>query len=164
MKAGREGDDRVSDGWMASPTQWTWIWASFRSWLRTGMPSVPQSTGSQRVRYNWVSEQQHTCLLPKNCRREINMKSPFRNASIKLWVKVVFFFLLCWVAFWISVHWPRIEPGSHHWKLAILTTRPSGNSYFLGGGVSSKLFCVEKLHTECNHIRKQKITKANAIT
>ena len=20
------------DGWMASPTQWTWIWASFRSW------------------------------------------------------------------------------------------------------------------------------------
>ena len=29
-KAGGEGDDRGQDGWMASPTQWTWIWANFR--------------------------------------------------------------------------------------------------------------------------------------
>ena len=28
LKAGREGDNRGWDGWMASPTQWTWIWAS----------------------------------------------------------------------------------------------------------------------------------------
>ena len=30
MKAGGEGDDRGWDGWVASPTQWTWVWASFR--------------------------------------------------------------------------------------------------------------------------------------
>ena len=28
LKAGGEGDSRGWDGWMASPTQWTWIWAS----------------------------------------------------------------------------------------------------------------------------------------
>ena len=28
LKAGGEGDDRGRDGWMASPTQWTWVWAS----------------------------------------------------------------------------------------------------------------------------------------
>ena len=28
LKAGGEGDDRGWDGWMASPTQWTWIWVN----------------------------------------------------------------------------------------------------------------------------------------
>ena len=28
LKAGGEGNDRGWDGWMASPTQWTWVWAS----------------------------------------------------------------------------------------------------------------------------------------
>ena len=32
LKTGREGDDRRSDGWMASLTQWTWVWASSGSW------------------------------------------------------------------------------------------------------------------------------------
>ena len=32
LKAGGEGDDREWDGWMASPTQWTWVWVSFGSW------------------------------------------------------------------------------------------------------------------------------------
>ena len=30
LKVGGEGDDRGWDGWMASLTQWTWIWASSR--------------------------------------------------------------------------------------------------------------------------------------
>ena len=41
------------DGWMASPTQWTWIWASSRSWWLTGKPGVLQSMGSQRVGHDW---------------------------------------------------------------------------------------------------------------
>ena len=32
LKAGGEGDDRGWDGWMASLTQWTWVWASFWCW------------------------------------------------------------------------------------------------------------------------------------
>ena len=31
LKVG-EGDDRGRDGWMASPTQWTWVWASSGRW------------------------------------------------------------------------------------------------------------------------------------
>ena len=56
LKVGREGDDRGWDSWMVSPIRWTWVWASSRSWWRTGKPSRLQSTGSQRVRHNWVTE------------------------------------------------------------------------------------------------------------
>ena len=28
LKAGGEGDNRRWDGWMASPTQWTWVWVA----------------------------------------------------------------------------------------------------------------------------------------
>ena len=41
---------------MASPTQWTWVWASSGSWWWTGKPGVLQSMGSQRVRHNWATE------------------------------------------------------------------------------------------------------------
>ena len=36
LRTGGEGDNRVWDGWMASPTQWTWVWASSGSWWWTG--------------------------------------------------------------------------------------------------------------------------------
>ena len=32
LKAGGEGDDRGWDGWTASLTWWTWVWASSESW------------------------------------------------------------------------------------------------------------------------------------
>ena len=56
LKAGGEGDNRGWDGWMASPTQWTWVWVNSRSWWWTGRPSVPQSMGSQKVGHDWVTE------------------------------------------------------------------------------------------------------------
>ena len=49
LGAGGEGDDRGWDGWMASLTQWTWIWVDSRSWWWTGRPGVLQFTGLQRV-------------------------------------------------------------------------------------------------------------------
>ena len=55
LKGGGEGGNRKWDGWMASPTLWTWVWASFRSWW-TRKPGVLQSMGSQRVRHNWATE------------------------------------------------------------------------------------------------------------
>ena len=57
LKAGGEGDDRGWDGWMASLTQWTWVWASSGRWWRTGKPGVLQPMGSQRVRHDWATEQ-----------------------------------------------------------------------------------------------------------
>ena len=49
LKAGGKGDDRVWDGWMASPTQWTQVWVNSGSWWWTGRPGVLQFMGSQRV-------------------------------------------------------------------------------------------------------------------
>ena len=37
--------DRGWDGWMASLTQWSWIWASSWSWWWTGQPGVLNSVG-----------------------------------------------------------------------------------------------------------------------
>ena len=40
LKAGGEGDDKGWDGWMVSPTQWTWIWVNSGSWWWTGRPGM----------------------------------------------------------------------------------------------------------------------------
>ena len=56
LKAGGEGDDRGWDGWMASPTQWTWVWVNCRSWWWTGRPGVLWFMGSQRVGQDWATE------------------------------------------------------------------------------------------------------------
>ena len=42
-----EGDDRGWGGWMASPMQWTWVWANSRKKWRTGKPGVLQFMGSK---------------------------------------------------------------------------------------------------------------------
>ena len=70
LKAEGEGDDRGWDGWMASPTQCTWVWASSGSWCWTGKPGILQSMGSQRVRHDWATE--------LNWRKE---KSQFSNLN-----------------------------------------------------------------------------------
>ena len=46
------------DGWMASPTQWTWVWAKLMRWWKTGKPDVLQSMGSWTVGHDWATEQQ----------------------------------------------------------------------------------------------------------
>ena len=56
LKAEGEGDDRGWDGWMASLTQWIWVWASSGNWWRTGKPGMLQSMGSQRVGQIWLSD------------------------------------------------------------------------------------------------------------
>ena len=57
LKAGGKEDGRGWDGWMASPTWWTWVWASSRSGWWIGTPGLLQSMGSQRVKrteLNWT--------------------------------------------------------------------------------------------------------------
>ena len=56
LKAGGEGEDRGWDSWMASPTQWTWVWVNSGSWWWTGRPFVLQSMGSQRIRLDRTAE------------------------------------------------------------------------------------------------------------
>ena len=56
LRAGGEGDDRGWDGWMASPTQWTWVRVDSRSWWWTGRPGVLWFLESQRVGNDWATE------------------------------------------------------------------------------------------------------------
>ena len=68
LEAGGEGDDRGWDGWIASPTRWTWVWVNSGSWWWTGRPGVLRFMGSQRVRQDWVTELNWT--ETKSCLRQ----------------------------------------------------------------------------------------------
>ena len=56
IEGSRKGDNRGCDGWMSSPTQWTWVWVNSGSLWQTRRPGVLQSVGSQRVGHDWVTE------------------------------------------------------------------------------------------------------------
>ena len=61
----RRRDDSRWDCWMASLSQWTWVWVNSRSWWWTGRPDMLQSMGSQ-IGHDWVTELNwiaHNCLL-----------------------------------------------------------------------------------------------------
>ena len=51
--AGGEGDDGWWDGWIASPTRWTWVWVNSGSWWWTGRPGMLEVTESQTRQ--WLS-------------------------------------------------------------------------------------------------------------
>ena len=68
----RRRDDRGWDGWMASLTQWTWVWVNSGSWWWTGRPGVLRFMGSQRVGRDWATELNwrypcQFCLLKAFC-------------------------------------------------------------------------------------------------
>ena len=70
MKAGGKVDDRGWDGWMASPTQCTWVWVNSGSWWYRRACSLPccmQSMGWQRVAHevtelNWSRDSSTSCV------------------------------------------------------------------------------------------------------
>ena len=56
-----EGDDRGQDGWMASLTQWTWVWANSRKqW--TGSLVCCSPWGDKGVVHNWVTNNSNNCF------------------------------------------------------------------------------------------------------
>ena len=73
LKAGGEGGDRDWDGWMASLTQWIWVWASSGSRWWTGKPGVLKSMGLQRVGHDWATELNKYFLVfaENDCRDDI---------------------------------------------------------------------------------------------
>ena len=89
LKAGGE-DDRGWDGWMASPTWWTWVWVSSGSWRWTGRLGMLQSMALQRVGHDWVTELNWTEPVvvtkvnryPGMCRNEV---SPIGMQVIEIW-------------------------------------------------------------------------------
>ena len=56
LRAGGEGEDRGWDDWMASLTQWAWVWVNPGSWWWTGKLGMLQFMGSPTVGHNWATE------------------------------------------------------------------------------------------------------------
>ena len=94
MKKGTTG----WDGWMASPTQWTWVCVNSGSWQWIGRPGMLQFMGSQRVGCDWATEMNWT---------ELN------------WVMILskgnfFLFSSTWLKSFFLVDWGNMKAvGSH---------------------------------------------------
>ena len=83
------------DGWMASPGQWTWIWASSGSWWWTGKPGVLQSMGvpkSQTQLSNWT--EQTDGKIPTRCASGLLFSDHILNQK----------------DFWLWTKWDHLEP------------------------------------------------------
>ena len=91
-----EGERRGWDSWMASPTQWTWVWVNSRSWLWwTGRPGVLQSMGSQSQ--TWLSDWTEL--------KQVLVPAKLKNRSSKLIT---------------TSHWNQRQPPSCYYKPCLL--------------------------------------------
>ena len=71
-KEGRRRRGPLRMKWMASRTQWTWVWVSSGSWWWTGRPGVLQSMGLKRVGHDWATElTDWQCLASKLSLRQV---------------------------------------------------------------------------------------------
>ena len=83
------------DSWMASPTQWTWVWAKLGRQWRTGKPGILQSVHGVAKRHKLVTEQR--CNRNKPCALQITDNS--YTASF-IWVRMDHF------SSWLTHYWP----------------------------------------------------------
>ena len=90
LKAGGEGDDRGWDGYMASPTQWAWVWVNSGNWWWTGRSGMLRFMGSQTVGYDWATELNwskevgDSCLKTNNNNnKKLNSLKGFSKALLK---------------------------------------------------------------------------------
>ena len=107
LKAGGERDDRGWDGWMAPPTQWTWIGASFRRWWRMGKPGMLQLKGSQRDTPEWLKNNNNN-----DAKYALNLalQSSFlyHLAAFKLLNMPQTFFCLFSLLYLFRMHWNTV--------------------------------------------------------
>ena len=113
LKAG-EGDGRGWDGWMASPTQRTWVWVSYGSWWWTGKPGMLQFMGSrsQIQVSNWTMTKNHQVLQEDN-------RSSDRPEGYSLKIIWSLFLIILWF-------WKTIREGS--WKTQSHTVKNGDGS------------------------------------
>ena len=135
LRAG-EGGSRGWDGWMASPTQWTWVWATSRRWWRTGKPGVLQPMRSQKVGYDLVTEQLLRFILSqkdiKMLHRNVGFTSKIRTQLIfqGQFAELLYLFLFHYsVQFSRSVMSDSLEPhGLQHARLPCPSPSPKACS------------------------------------
>ena len=94
LRAGGEGDNRGWDGWMASLTQWAWVWVNSGSWWWTGRPGVLRFMGLQRVGHDWATElnwtegNQVVCFLLVwlPCEEDYEISRPLGTICLSTWL------------------------------------------------------------------------------
>ena len=94
------------DGWMASPTQWTWVWVDSASCWWTGRPGELQFMGSQRVRHDWATELNWTLrYVPSICNilRVFIMKEYILPNAFLASTEVVIWFLFLVLLIWCII-------------------------------------------------------------
>ena len=111
LKAGEEGDDRGWDSWMASLTQWTWVWASSRSWWWTGNPGCCSLwCCKELVRTEWLNS--HPQIRTCNKLKLVTVKKQFNSDVLHSRHDL----LLCFYTVQVS----KVEEG-RHLMLGIIT-------------------------------------------
>ena len=90
-ESGRRRDDRGWDGWMASSTQWTWVWVDSGSWWWIGRPGVLQSMGLQRVGHNQATELNWRGRLKQ---RIILAVREWLRCQVRIWLQSFCFVLI----------------------------------------------------------------------
>ena len=136
LRAGGEGDDRGWDGWMASPTRWTWVWVDSGSWWWTGRPGVLWSWGCKESDMTewlkWTELKNNTLLLLSHQVRSDSFATPW-TVACQAPLSMVF----PRQEYWSGLPFPSpgdlakpgIEPASHASSALaerFFTTEPSG--------------------------------------
>ena len=122
----RRGDNRGWDGWMASLTQSTWIWANSRRWWRTGKPGVLQFMRSQRVRHDWTTERQPIQETHKSRVQSLGWGDPLEkemvtHTSILTWkIPIVLRVLPIYIN---GVRRQLMVNSSYHWEVWLIPFR-----------------------------------------
>ena len=96
----QEEKGMTEDGWMASPTWWTWVWVNSGSWWCTGRPGVLQFMGFQRIGHNWVTELNWTELISVhgyNLQLQLKQGTFFFRLVFVIWLSFDLCLDLCFV-------------------------------------------------------------------
>ena len=112
LEAWGKGDDRGWDGWMASPTRWTWVWVNSGSWWWTGRPGVLQFMGSQRVGHDWATKLNWTEWLIQN----LSLQSHFLTCPLQQQQKKGKKEIRQWFSLWFNIQ----EPNKYTWRKSSL--------------------------------------------
>ena len=127
LKAGEEGDNRGWDGWMASPTQWAWVWVNSRSWWWTSGLVCCSPWGCKESDVtewlNWTDTSErvintYDLFLLKAC---TSYWDKLRQENSKLWLGHIQLILIIWCVSYTVLDTGNIVVNRHTsffiWKL-----------------------------------------------
>ena len=128
----QEKGTRGWDSWMASPTQWTWVWVNSGSWWWTGRPGMLWFMGSQRVRQDWATELNwffcHLCI----CTHTYTQTYPHSANSVSLGNSHNLLSASLHASLLISSHWNISKLQQYQLMWAFPSVYCSIITYYLG--------------------------------